>query len=722
MNTHLQLFATVPKGLEQLLAEELRRLGAAQAAETVAGVRFEGSLELAYRACLWSRLASRILLPLTSFAAATPEELYAGVQSVVWREHLEPSGTLAVDCNLSRSQITHSHFAALKVKDAVVDQFRSSGGVRPSVEVTAPDVRVNLYVHRDQATLSLDLSGQSLHRRGYREEGALAPLKENLAAAILLRAGWPETAAAGGALVDPMCGSGTLPLEAALMAADIAPGLQRSYYGFTGWKGHDPGLWQALLEEAGERRAAGLEKLPVIVGYDADHRAVRAAWANAEKAGLQAHVHFEKREVAALEPPGGKGLRPGLVVANPPYGERLGEVKELMSLYAGLGERLKNQFSGWRAAVFTGNPELGKRLGIRARRMHTLFNGALECKLLHFELEPKWFIEIKDSPAERYQPEAGAPLSDGAQMFANRLRKNLKNLGRWARREGVSCYRLYDADMPEYAVAVDLYEQWVHVQEYAPPKSIDPRQAEVRLREVMAALPSALEVSPEQIFLKVRQRQKGTSQYEKLAARGELHEVREGDCRFLVNFTDYLDTGLFLDHRPTRRMLRELARGKRFLNLFGYTGTATVHAALGGAAATTTVDLSRTYLEWAKNNLALNGFGGAGHELIQGDCLAWLGEQTRRFDLIFLDPPTFSSSKRMEVTFDVQRDHVPLVRAAARLLSADGLLVFSNNNRRFKMDREALADLNIEDITAQTIPRDFERNPRIHNCWKITRG
>ncbi len=282
-------------------------------------------------------------------------------------------------------------------------------------------------------------------------------------------------------------------------------------------------------------------------------------------------------------------------------------------------------------------------------------------------------------------------LTPGAEMFANRLRKNLKQLGKWAERENICCYRLYDADMPEYALAIDLYQgaaRWAHVQEYAAPKSIDPDKASERLKEALSAIPGVLDIPAEQIFLKVRQRQKGSAQYERLAERGEFHEVQEDGLKLLVNFTDYLDTGLFLDHRLTRRMLRELAKDKRFLNLFGYTGTATVHAAVG-ARATTTVDMSRTYLDWARRNLALNGFEGQQHELIQADVLVWLEEEAeRRYDLIFLDPPTFSTSKRMQDTLDVQRDHVALIRAAARLLSPDGTLIFSTNFRRFRLDRD----------------------------------
>jgi len=720
MSNEIRFFATVAQRMESLLAGELRELGIEEMQETRAGVYFVASIEAAMRVCLWSRLANRIFLPLSVFPAATPEELYAGVFAIPWEEHLAADGTLAIDCTLAASAITHSRYAALKAKDAVVDRFRQGCGTRPSVSLERPDLRLNLHIHRDSATVSIDLSGESLHRRGYRTDKGLAPLKETLAAAILLRSGWSDVARRGGALVDPMCGSGTLPIEAALMAADIAPGLLRSHFGFLGWRRHDPELWRKLQDEAEERREAGLARLPVIAGYDADSAAIRVAWANLERAGLAGRVHFERRGVDALVPPAAAAGEGGLLVVNPPYGERLGEVAELRGLYGTLGARLRNFFSGWHAAVFTGNPDLGRELGLRSCRQHTLYNGALACRLLQFEVTPEWFAAPPTGSLRRIPVASPESLGEGATMFANRLRKNLRNLGRWARQKGITCYRLYDADLPEYAVAVDLYEGWVHVQEYEAPASVDAKKAALRLREVMGVIPLVLQVPPENVHLKVRRRQKGAAQYQKFDQRSEFCEVQEGGCRFLVNFTDYLDTGLFLDHRQTRQMLRELAPGRRFLNLFAYTGAATVYAAAGDALSTTTVDLSSTYLEWAQRNLSLNGLSGDRHEFVRADCLEWLNRQRRQFDLIFLDPPTFSTSKRMEKTFDVQRDHVPLLRAAARLLAPGGVLIFSNNCRRFKMEREALPELQVEEITRQTIPRDFERSPRIHNCWKIT--
>ncbi len=711
-----KLFATAPKGLEPLLAEELRNLDAAAVQIGRGGVAFQGTLATAYRACLWSRTANRILLPLAGFSAIDPDALYQGVYAIYWEQHLSPDGTLAVDFNGAGSQITNTQFGAQKVKDAIVDRLRERFGRRPSVERERPDLRINCYLHNDQATVYLDLSGDSLHRRGYREETVIAPLKENLAAALLLKAGWPAIAATGGPLLDPLCGSGTLPIEAALLAADSAPGLLRQYWGFLNWLQHDSVLWTALLEEARQRREQGLRKVPPIVGYDRDPRAIRAALANAGRAGVQSLIQFECRELNKVLPP--RSEVPGLAITNPPYGERLGDIQELEPLYAQLGDWLKTHCQGWTAAVFTGNPDMGKRMGLRAHKINAFYNGALPCKLLNFAVEPPYFVDREAAEDRALQ----AALADGGEMLANRLRKNRHHLERWVRREGIQCYRLYDADIPEYALAIDLYGPWVHVQEYEAPAEVDPDKARQRLEQAMRVIPALLGVPKERVFLKVRRRQRGANQYQKQDSSGRCYEVQEGPGRFLVNFSDYLDTGLFLDHRPTRRLLGELAQGRRFLNLFAYTGTATVYAALGGAKSTTTVDLSPTYLDWARRNLELNGIRGRQHELIRADCLRWLEQCRERFDLIFLDPPTFSNSKRMEETFDVQRDHLELIRQAARRLEQGGVLIFSTNHRRFKLDREALTGLKVEDISQRTIPKDFERNPKIHQCWRIERA
>ena len=377
-----RLFATTAKGMEALLAEEIRAAGASDVAETRAGVSFQGTLETAYRVCLWSRIANRVLLPLKTFPAPTPEKLYGGVRSIRWSDHLTSKSTLAVDFSSTESQITHTQFGALKTKDAVVDQFRSNTGERPSVNVERPDVRINVYVLRDEATVSLDLSGDSLHRRGYREEGTAAPLKENLAAAILMMAGWPAAAREGVAFMDPMCGSGTLPIEAAMMATNTAPGLKREYYGFLGWQGHIPALWKRLLAEAVELQVLDKKKLPRIAGYDTDFRVVRVALKNLEASGMHGLVHFEKRDLSATEVLDPKGV----VVVNPPYGERLGEAEDLKPLYQELGDTFKQKFKGWTGFIFTGSSDLAKVIGLKASRRFVLYNGAIECRLLKFDL------------------------------------------------------------------------------------------------------------------------------------------------------------------------------------------------------------------------------------------------------------------------------------------------------------------------------------------------
>ena len=726
------LILTCPKGLESLLREEATTLGLEEAREQVAVVSGQGDLETAYRLCLWSRLANRVLLMLARFPVDGPEALYQGVNAIDWAEHLDPAGTLAVEFSGQGAGIDNTHFGALKVKDAIVDRLRTPTGVRPSVDKTNPDLRVHLRLERGEAVLSLDLSGHSLHQRGYRLQQGAAPLKENLAAAILIRAGWPRIAAEGGALADPMCGVGTFLVEAGLMAAEVAPNLRRERWGFHGWLGHVPALWSRLHQDAEARAEAGLARPPLwIRGYEADPRLIQPARNNIERAGLSAWIRVYQGELASFEPRPDRE-QTGLVICNPPYGERLGDEAALLYLYQHLGERLREACLGWEAGIFTGAPELGKRMGLRSHKQYALWNGALPCKLLLFRVEPEQFVTARrEAPAEGARSIGGqlverppavraapALLSEGGQMFANRLRKNLKQLGKWARQQGIDCYRLYDADMPEYALAVDLYGDWVHVQEYAPPRSIDPEKAQARLLDALAAIPQALEVAPERVVVKRRERQSGTRQYERQGAEGRFFEVGEGGVRLLVNLTDYLDTGLFLDHRPMRLRLQREASGKRFLNLFCYTGAATVHAAKGGARSTTSVDLSKTYLDWARRNLALNGFSEK-HRLVQSDVMAWLEADREQYDLIFIDPPTFSNSKRMEGVFDVQRDQVRLLDLAMARLAPGGVLYFSNNFRKFALEPRLAERYAVEEISAETLDEDFRRNPRIHRAWRL---
>jgi len=705
--------ATAPIGAASVLAEELSELGASEVRARSVDVRFTGPLEIGYRACLWSRAATRVLLSVGTVQAVSSAGLLAAFTGIDWTVHLSPTATLACSSSGGNAVIRHTLYGAQLLKDAVCDRLRETTGQRPTIRPERPDVLLHMHVEGERALVSVDFSGESLHRRGYRLAAGAAPLKENVAAAVLWRAGWPAVNAQGGVLLDPMCGSGTFLTEAALMAGDIAPALGRDYFGFQGWRGHDRELWERLLDEA---RARGAARTPrrCIYGSDHDPGAVRASLENAAAAGVADWVHVERRALDEVTPPRGS---PGLLVCNPPYGERIGAEGDLKALYADFGRVLRERFSGWKAAILSGAFPIARELGINAQRTHPFFNGALECRLLRFDLA---------APEDPPRPRVDWAARPGAQMFANRLRKNLERLGSWAAREGIDCYRLYDADMPEYAFAIDLYgrshDRHVHLQEYAPPHDVNPEGARERRREVLAVVPQVLGIPLERMHSRVRRPRSARDQYEKLATTAERHVIGEGGLEFWINFRDYLDTGIFLDHRLVRARLRAWADGADFLNLFCYTATASVYAAAGGARSTLGIDLSNTYLEWARDNLTLNGFTGPQHGLERADCLSWLEAQPSapRFDLIYIDPPTFSNSKRMQGVLDVQRDHVPLLRGARRLLRPAGQIVFSTHYERFRLERGALAELEIEDLSKATLPKDFERNPRMHHCYRLT--
>lgn len=696
------LFASTARGLEELLKTELEGLGATDCQVVQGGVHFQGDTRLLYQSLMWSRLASRIMLPLGECRVYSDLDLYLGVQAIPWTEMFNPGATFAVHFSGLNDEIRNSQYGALKVKDAIVDSFTRKNLPRPNVDRESPDLRINVWLNKETAHISLDLSGEGLHLRGYRDGTGMAPIKENLAAAIVMRSGWVP----GTPLLDPMCGSGTLLIEAAMLATDRAPGLHRGHWGFGGWAQHDDGIWKEVKAEAQIRARQGLAAYESrFYGSDVDARVIERARRNARRAGIGELIDFDVKDVAQLNNPLPKGPY-GTVISNPPYGERLESEPALIALHSLLGRIMKSQFGGWNLSVFSASPELLSCLQLRADKQFKAKNGPLDCVQKNYHLA---------------ESEGGKPAML-AEDFANRLRKNLKKFEKWARQEGIECYRLYDADLPEYNVAIDRYADWVVVQEYAPPKTVDAHKARQRLFDIIAATIAVLDMAPNKLVLKTRERQKGKNQYQKMAEKGDFIEVQEYNARLWVNLTDYLDTGLFLDHRIARRMLGQMSKGKDFLNLFSYTGSASVHAGLGGARSTTTVDMSRTYLEWAERNLRLNGLTGRAHRLMQADVLGWLRESTEQFDLIFIDPPTFSNSKRMEDAFDVQRDHIRLMTDLKRLLRKGGTIMFSNNKRGFRMDHDGLAALGLkaQEISQKTLSQDFARNRQIHNCWLIT--
>jgi 23S rRNA (guanine2445-N2)-methyltransferase / 23S rRNA (guanine2069-N7)-methyltransferase len=729
-------FLPCARGLEYLLADELIGLGLPDGRAARAGVRV--SLPVTnpallrrslYRVLLWSRLASRVLWPLQSFRVTSPDDLYEAALQIDWSQHVPVDGSIAVDAHVSGSVVRHARFAAQRVKDAIVDQAREIGAARPDVNLDDPDVRLNLVVQGAEAHLAIDLGNGSLHRRGWRRQQGAAPLKENLAAAMLLRGDWPATYQSGGGLVDPMCGSGTLVIEAALMAADVAPGLQRDL-GPTRWLGFDAECWASLIEEAQRRQQDGLAALRhCFVGSDIDPQAIEQAQANALAAGVAEAIDWRVAALAELE---SQACETGLVVCNPPYDERLAAG---LDLYQQFGRVLPGRLGAWRAVLLCGDRTMARATGLRASRVYEFFNGNLPCALLRIDRLDAAVSRRSgvgdagdagnDTSGDDRRPNGQTPLSDGARMVVNRLRKNEQRLRGWRKQKGISCYRVYDADIPEYAAAVDLYEtvqppgRYAHVQEYQAPGSIAADLASQRLADLVVAVQESFGLRSDQVSVKVRQRGKGGAKYGRQADTDDYLEVQEGDARLLVNLFDYLDTGLFLDHRPVRRWIAQRADGQRFLNLFCYTATATVQAALGGAVSSVSVDLSGRYLTWAARNLALNGLSEKRHQFVRNDVLDFLKKDHSTYDLILCDPPTFSNSKRAD-DFDVQRDHVALLELAMERLSPDGVLLFSNNFRRFRLDSEALSRFaRVSPERTDLLDRDFMRRPHIHRCWTL---
>lgn len=690
------------------MAEELASLGASQVDTRNRLVVCRGDRELLYRATLACRTAIRVLTPIHRFAARNEKALYAGIQQVDWCELLQGGRRFAVDPLVRNSFCTHSLYAAQLTKDSVVDQMRAKTGARPSVDLQHPDVLVSLYLNNDEATVYLDASGESLHKRGYRKQTGRAPMSEVLAAGIVLLSQWDRQSP----LQDPMCGSGTLLIEAALLAKNVAPGLLGRKYGFENWVDYDRDLHQRLLEEA--RRQVVHEPKPVIQGSDQDRAAVAAAKENAKAAGVDDWIRFEVARLEDADVPEG----PGVVLLNPPYDERL-SLQDSAAFYQRMGDVLKHRYAGKTAFVFSGALDAAKQIGLRASQKTKLYNGPIECRLLRFELfksegkAPSW--RDADTGSTAVPPQWRSQF----EMFENRLRKMAKHWGKWARRQEVSCYRVYDRDIPDVPLTIDRYADHVYCAEYDRPHDRTAKEHRVWLDLVLRKVAEILEVPTDRLHLRKRERQRGNRQYRRGQTTDERFLVTEGGRRFWVNLSDYLDTGLFLDHRITRSMVERQSQGKRFLNLFGYTGSFTVYAAAGGAASTTTVDTSNTYLQWAKANLRENGFSGNRHQFVRSDALEFLRDRqgVPLFDLVVVDPPTFSNSKSDQRLFDVQKDHVQLLELTLSVVPSGGAVYFSTNRRkfRFELDRD---DVQIREITSQTVPPDFQRK-RPHRCWLL---
>lgn len=761
-----ELVITCADGLENALLIELESFGIKGEILRTGRVCTTVSLENFYHICLYSRVASRVLLPIGEYhfkqkQSATnlifkdakgrvmtrtpdaqmldedvPEALYKFVARYDWTKIFGIDSTFAIRLSTDKRLSVNQQFATLRIKDAIVDNFNQKFGARPDVSKT-PDIHIFAAANHKFAELFLDLSGTSLHRRGYRVVNTTAPLKENLAAALLYESNWHT--GIHDALVDPMCGSGTLIVEALLMRADYPVGLDKTTaeFGFYHWMYHDDVLWQESVSLASERFHANLDGLiknsPTVIALDADANAVYACHQNLLASGLApiiSHITLQQKAVSGLKDTLSKiHADYPLIITNPPYGERLGESDFIKPLYHGLGLSAVDglmQADVTRAdmAVLGSHVEDVDTLPIINPKTLRCHNGALTVYFRHGMLD----LSKKDSLIERFVRHD--IIHEDSQEFMNRLQKNLARLKKLAKANRVTNLRVYDADLPNYNVAIDLYGDKVHVQEYAPPKQIPADVAKIRFNLVLNGVREVLGVSREEVFIKTRARQSGNEQYIKNpnadGKRKKMYVVCEQDAFLYVNFTDYLDTGLFIDHRNMRQIIAESSRAKRVLNLFAYTCTASVHAAMVGAKSVTSVDLSANYLDWGKQNFALNGLvldakyeGVPKYQFIASDVFEWIKEHTEQYDVIFIDPPTFSNSKKFKGTFDVQRDHVALINRAMNRLCADGVLYFSNNYTRFELNESLNTRYDVVNITDKTIGFDFNPKKPIHHSYQI---
>ncbi|MGP5209352.1 bifunctional 23S rRNA (guanine(2069)-N(7))-methyltransferase RlmK/23S rRNA (guanine(2445)-N(2))-methyltransferase RlmL [Psychrobacter alimentarius] len=744
----LDLIITCADGLEAPLQTELTSFGIVSDIKSTGRLAVTGTLRDLYTICLWSRIASRVLMLIKrrniNAEYDVAEQIYGLAKSVNWTEQFGLEQTFAIRLSVDKRVAVSQQFAMLRIKDAVADTFNEVYDSRPNVDSKNPDFSIFATVNDKQAELYLDLSGTSLHRRGYRVAMTEAPLKENLAAALLYSTGWHQKNDAGNApfydaLVDPMCGSGTFLIEALLMHCDYAVGIDKAanQFGFYEWQHHDETLWQEMIEDAQMRFREALEianeqpdTLPLILGFDADNGAIIATEKNLIAAGLQDLLPLLDIEQRALDQLG-NALKPlvddgrmsnPLIITNPPYGERLGDEEMIKPLYHALGLILQDSFAASdinpMVGILASNVEQVDILPIKEPKTLRCHNGAITVYFRYGTLIAGQTGNLV-SRFEKHEIEV-----EEGQDFVNRLQKNLAKLKKLAKKDNVSNVRVYDADLPDFKVAIDLYGDYAHVQEYAPPKTIPPETAKKRFNLALMGIREVFDINREQVFIKTRARQSGNDQYSKqntTEKRGKFHVAREDGAYFYVNFTDYLDTGLFIDHRNMRARIKDNSRGKSVLNLFAYTCTASVHAALAGAKKVTSVDLSQNYLDWGKQNFVLNGLDVSRnkYQFVAADIFEWIKDNTEQFDIIFIDPPTFSNSKKFQGTFDVQRDHAALINRAMNRLTSDGVLYFSNNFTRFELDEQLTQRYDIVDITQKTIGFDFNIKKPIHQSFEI---
>ena len=743
MDHDLDIIAACAFGLESVVVHELEGMGFSPRVLSTGRVHFRGDAAAVARANLRLRAADRVLVRVGSFEARDFDALFERTRALPWERWIAPDAEFPVSGRSVRSGLSSVPACQRCVKKAIVERLRQAHGVSMLPE-TGGRVAVEVALLEDVASITIDASGDGLHKRGYRIAPGEAALKETLAAGLVLLSAWRPSRP----LVDPFCGSGTIAIEAALIGLNIAPGLLRSFDA-EDWAAIPAPVWAAEREAA--RAAATGELGYAIHAADIDPRALDVARRAAKTAGVDRVIHFQQRAFEQLS----SKVEYGSIITNPPYGVRLGDPEEAERLHRSLPLVLR-RLPTWSFHILTARQDLERLVGQEATRRRKLFNSQLECTYFMFwgprppKEAPARSPDAKDVAAkdvdapvdavDAVDPTDASPMPaaevampafgglrprDERELadFRACLEKNVRHLRRYPSR-GITCYRVYDRDQVDVPLIIDLYEGRAHVAEYEREHSRSVAQQADWYDAVRRIVAEATGAS--RVVIKEKHRQRGLTQHEKVAESGESFLVQEDGLRFEVNLDDYIDTGLFLDHRLTRAMVRDKAAGARFLNLFCYTGAFTTYAAAGrngrGAASTTSVDLSNTYLEWTMRNLRHNGLYPGPHRLVRSDVLEFLREHPRgeHYDLAVIDPPTFSNSKSTEEDWEVAVGHAEVLGLVRALLSPRASVWFSTNYRRFKLDEEALAACGYEwtEISHRTVPPEY-RNRRIHRCWLL---
>ncbi|QCI21656.1 bifunctional 23S rRNA (guanine(2069)-N(7))-methyltransferase RlmK/23S rRNA (guanine(2445)-N(2))-methyltransferase RlmL [Buchnera aphidicola (Hyadaphis tataricae)] len=695
------LFASTNFGTEKMLGKELLDLGVEKIDSTHGGVYYQADELLLYKTLMWSRIASRIFLCIKRFSIYNIKDLYNNVYNIEWNDFFYTHNTFLINFKGTNNIIRNSLFGSLTVKDAIVDKFKKNFSSRPNVDLINPNIRIRVCLYENnKINVMLDLSGDALHKRGYRRFVHATPIKENLSVAAILQSGWKHNTP----IIDPMCGSGTLVIEAAMIACNRAPGLNRLIWGFQFWKGYKKDIWEKIYQDAEKKFQIGIKLCSknYFLGYDYNAEIIKKAKINALYAGVSKITQFFTKNLNNLKNIYNKE-EIGTLLSNAPYGERNHTESQLVGLYIQLGIVSKKYFHNWTLSIFSASKFLLQFIQMRANQEYCLKNGALNCFQNNYHIYSNQLnIENKE--------------------YQNRLKKNVQKLEKWKNIEKIECFRIYNADLPNYNIIIDIYKKWMVVQEYQAPNIINFNKTHKRLCHAIYYAKEILSIEINNIILKIRKKNKNHAQYSKLFQQNNFIQVKEYSAKFLINLVDYLDTGLFLEKRLIRKLIGNMSKGKDFLNLFSYTGTATVYAGLGQAKSTTSIDISKTYITWSKRNMFINNLNNNHqHHFIQTDCVDWIKNTNKKFDLIFINPPTFSNSKKMKKHFDIKKDYLNLIKNLKSILRKNGSIIFSSSTHNFNFQSDEIKKIQLyaKNITKKMQCKDYINDSNLHHSWII---